>query len=226
MRLNKWLVLAGVASSRRKADELVIAGEVTVRDRMALVGEDIGEDDQVYFQRRLLQIPDNAPRLTKFYKPRGVVSSHQRQKNAKLVFDYLPELFGHDIMIGRLDRESEGLMLLTNDGQLAHRLMHPSFNIDRIYEVETVKPITENQIKQLLTGVSLDDGMSRAKSVKRLSEHQLEITLTEGRNHQIRRTLAHLGHRVSKLVRIQHGPYRLAGLESGSWQEIPIEKLP
>jgi pseudouridine synthase len=128
-------------------------------------------------------------------------------------------------MIGRLDRESEGLMLLTNDGQLAHRLMHPSFNIDRIYEVETIKPITESQIGQILAGVSLDDGISRAKSIEKLSERQIRITLTEGRNRQIRRTLAHIGHHVNRLVRIEHGPYRLAGLEPGSWQEIKIETL-
>lgn len=224
MRLNKWLVLSRAVNSRRKADELIKAGEVTINDQTAKLGDIVGEADKVYLSNQRLSLAITEPQLVIFNKPRGLICSHRQQKKSRIIFDILPENLHHYTIIGRLDRESEGLVLLTNNGKLAHRLMHPSFNVERVYEVDVAEPIDDQLINHLMRGVSLKDGISRAKNAHRLSGHKLQITLTEGRNHQIRRTLAELNYQVTKLVRLQHGPYRLDGLAIGQWKPTRIDE--
>jgi 23S rRNA pseudouridine2605 synthase len=141
------------------------------------------------------------------------------------VFDFLPLGWHRDIIVGRLDRDSEGLMLLTNDGALAHELMHPSFGVQRVYQVTTKQPLTDNDLDLLVSGIELEDGTSRAVSATRDGERRVRITLEEGRNRQIRRSLDALDHTVTRLVRIQHGPYQLEDLQPGEWREISLEKI-
>ena len=226
MRLNKWLVLAGAASSRRKADELIASGKVLRNGHVAEAGEQALAKDTITLDGENLRITAEAPRIIAFYKPRDVISSHTRQgKRNKIVFDFLPLGWHRDIIVGRLDRDSEGLMLLTNDGALAHELMHPSFGVQRVYQVTTKQPLTDNDLDLLVSGIELEDGTSRAVSAARDGERRVRITLEEGRNRQIRRSLDALGHAVTRLVRIQHGPYRLEDLQPGEWREISLEKI-
>lgn len=226
MRLNKWLVLAGAASSRRKADELIAAGKILRNGHVAEAGEQALTKDTITLDGENLRITAEAPRIITFYKPRDVISSHTRQgKRNKIVFDFLPLGWHRDIIVGRLDRDSEGLMLLTNDGALAHELMHPSFGVQRVYQVTTKQPLTDNDLDLLVSGIELEDGTSRAVSATRDGERRVRITLEEGRNRQIRRSLDALDHTVTRLVRIQHGPYQLEDLQPGEWREISLEKI-
>lgn len=227
MRLNKWLVLAGAANSRRKADEIIVAGRVLRNDHVAEAGEQVLEKDTITLDGEYLRITAEAPHIIAFYKPRDVISSHVRQgKSNKIIFDFLPLGWHHDIIVGRLDRDSEGLMLLTNDGGLAHRLMHPSFGVERVYLVTTKQPLANNDLDLLVSGIELDDGLSRAVFAARDGERRIRITLEEGRNRQIRRSLDALGHTVTRLMRVQHGPYLLEDLKPGQWREIsPGEQL-
>lgn len=227
MRLNKWLVLAGAANSRRKADELIAAGRILRNGHVAEAGEQALTKDTITLDGETLRITAESPRIIAFYKPRDVISSHTRQgKHNKIVFDFLPLGWHRDIIVGRLDRDSEGLMLLTNDGALAHELMHPSFGVQRVYLVTTKQPLTDNDLDLLVSGIELEDGVSRAVSANRDDERRVRITLEEGRNRQIRRSLDALGHSVTRLVRIQHGPYMLEGLQPGEWREISKEDQP
>lgn len=224
MRLNKWLVLAGAATSRRKADELIATGRIMRNGHAAEPGEQAQPYDDITLDGENLRITSDEARLTAFYKPRGVISSHVRQgKNNKIIADFVPLGWQHDIIIGRLDRESEGLVLLTNDGGLAHRLMHPSFGVRREYLVTTQHPLNDLQISLLTDGVELEDGISKAIKATKEDGRRIRITLEEGRNRQIRRTLAELGHTVTRLVRVKHGDFSLEDLEPGEWRELNIE---
>lgn len=225
MRLNKWLVLAGAAASRRKADELINSGRVIRNGHVAEAGEQALVKDDITLDGESLRITAEAPRLTAFYKPREVISSHVRQgKSNKILFDFLPLGWHHDIIVGRLDRDSEGLILLTNDGALAHQLMHPSFGVQRIYQVTTKQALSDNDLDLLVHGIELEDGISRAVAAERDGERRVLITLEEGRNRQIRRSMEALGHTVTRLVRLQHGPYTLGELTPGAWEEITIQE--
>lgn len=224
MRLNKWLVLAGAASSRRKADELIAAGKILRNGHVAEAGEQAQARDSITLDGEELRITADTPHLIALHKPRGVISSHARQgKHNKIIFDYLPLGWHRDIIVGRLDRDSEGLVLLTNDGELAHQLMHPSFGVRREYLVTTKQPLTDLQLELLTAGIELEDGISKAVAASRDGERRVRIVLEEGRNRQIRRSLAALGHSVSRLVRLQHGPYILEDIQPGEWQELAVE---
>lgn len=228
MRLNKWLVLAGVTSSRRKADELVISGKILRNGHYVKPGEQVQDSDIISLNGEVLRVLRKQTHIITFYKPRGVISSHARQKkNTKIIFDYLPLGWQTDIIVGRLDKDSEGLVLLTNDGALAQRLTHPSFKVRRVYSVTTKRPLTSQDLNQLTDGIELEDGTSRALSATLDEKKNLIITLEEGRNRQIRRSLMALNHTVTRLVRLNHGPYQLQGLKPGEWrQELPPkEKL-
>jgi pseudouridine synthase len=224
MRLNKWLVLAGVATSRRKADELIAEGRIVRNGHVAEAGVQAQPYDDITLDGENLRITSDELRLIALYKPRGVISSHVRQgKNNKIIADFVPLGWQHDIIVGRLDRESEGLVLLTNDGALAHQLMHPSFGVRREYLVTTQQPLNDLQISLLTDGVELEDGISKAVKATKKDGRRIRIVLEEGRNRQIRRTLAELGHTVTRLVRVKHGDFSLEDLEPGEWRELNIE---
>jgi 23S rRNA pseudouridine2605 synthase len=224
MRLNKWLVLAGAATGRRQADELIRSRRIEVSGAPAGLGTQVEETDQVSIDGRPLSIQPAKTHVILFHKPVGVVSSHRQQGKSRIVFDYLPKEYHADIIVGRLDKESEGLVLLTNNGQLAHEFMHPSHAVERRYLVRTKREISLEDLKQLHNGIELDDGLSKFMSCELVGPQALDIRLEEGRNRQIRRTLAALRHQVTELIRVSHGAYDLTGLKAGEWRlEEPIQ---
>lgn len=219
MRLNKWLVIAGAASARRQADELIEAGRVSLDGHKASLGARVEDGSTVRLDNQKLSLRQSQRRLIRLYKPAGVISSHRKQGKSRIVFDLLPNDMADYIIVGRLDKDSEGLMLLTNDGQLAHELMHPSFQVERRYLVRLNRAPTESLPCQLIQGVNLDDGVSIFTNCTIIGERAIELTLQEGRNRQIRRTMRQLGYRVEKLIRLEHGPYSLVGLRPGEWRD-------
>ena len=158
-------------------------------------------------------------------KPRGYVTTRRDPRGRRTVYDLLPERFDTLFHVGRLDRQSEGLLLLTNEGGTAHRLTHPSFGVRRVYSVATERPLTDAEFERVCAGVILEDGLARPLAATRLPDDggrggRLRLTMAEGRKHEIRRMLEAVGHRVVRLRRIRYGPVGLEGLAAGKWREL------
>lgn len=218
MRLNRYLALAGLGS-RRQVEHLVRAGRISVdgeivRDLSFRVspGQTVQLDGEPIRPQRYVYWVVN--------KPPGYLSTTYDPANRPKVVDLLLHVPERIFMVGRLDEESEGLMLLTNDGELAYRLTHPKFGVEKTYTVQVAGWPSEEILQDLVRGVWTSDGKMRAKRVRRLGTRGkstfLEITLAEGKNREIRRMLAKLGHKVMHLKRVAIGPLRLGRLKKGS----------
>jgi 23S rRNA pseudouridine2605 synthase len=216
MRLNAWLARAGVAS-RRKADELIKAGRVTVNGAPGELHTVVQPGDQVSLDGRPLAPQELAYVL--LYKPAATVTTARDPEGRRTVVD----LVNHParvVPVGRLDADTTGALLLTNDGELAHRLAHPSYEVDKVYEVECWTQPTDAELERLRAGVELDDGRSGPAVVRRLDGARIELTIHEGRNRQVKRMLEAVGRRVKRLHRSRYGPLTLEGLEPGAWREL------
>jgi 23S rRNA pseudouridine2605 synthase len=216
MRLNAWLARAG-AASRRGADELIKAGRVTVNGEPGQLNTFVQATDDVRLDGRLLQKQQLAYVL--LHKPAGVVTTARDPQGRKTVVD----LVAHPsrvVPVGRLDADTTGALLLTNDGALAHRLAHPRYEVDKVYEVECWTQPADADLQRLRDGVTLEDGPTRPAEVRRLDGALVELTIHEGRNRQVRRMLEAVGHRVKRLHRSRYGPLTLEGLEPGAWREL------
>jgi len=220
VRLQKIVSAAGVAS-RRGAEELLRAGRVSVNGRRAKLGESADpERDVVAVDGKPLRQETHAYWMLN--KPRGVLTTVRDTHGRPTVVDLLPDRSLRLFPVGRLDRDTEGLVLLTNDGELTHVLLHPSFESDREYEVTVAGRIAQRTLRRLAAGVPLDGRVTaparveRAKFDLRSQTTRFRLTLIEGRKRQIRRALAELGHPVSTLRRLRMGPLRLGRLPSGS----------
>lgn len=218
LRLSKFLADAGVAS-RRHAEEMILAGRVTVNDEVvSTLPAFVRTGDSVTFDGR----PVRAQRIEYWivHKPKGVLCTNNDPDNRPRVFDLLPPHAARVFPVGRLDMEDMGLLLLTNDGELAQRLTHPRFGIAKVYRAEVVGRVGRELPTTLRDGVWLSDGKARAGGVEIVhvgrEESVLDITLREGRNRQVRRMLAHCGHKVRRLTRIAIGPILLKGLPLGA----------
>lgn len=160
------------------------------------------------------------------HKPRGAVTTRSDPRGRRTVYDSLPERFHTLFHVGRLDRQSEGLLLLTNDGATAHRLTHPSFGVRRVYNVRTERTLSDADFERLAKGVRLEEGFVAPVALERTQGTRsdrgggLRITLTEGRNREIRRMIEAVGHSVVRLRRIRYGPIALGGLPPGQWREL------
>jgi 23S rRNA pseudouridine2605 synthase len=220
MRLNAWLARAGVAS-RRKSDELIKAGRVTVNGSPGQLNTFVAADDVVRLDGRPLVKQRLAYVLLN--KPAGVVTTARDPQGRPTVVG----LVAHPsrvVPVGRLDAETTGALLLTNDGDLAHRLAHPRYEVDKVYEVETDRPIDDTQLRRLAEGVELEDGRTAPAAARRLGDRRIELTIHEGRNRQVRRMLEAVGRRVTHLHRSRYGPLTVEGLEPGAWRELePLE---
>jgi pseudouridine synthase len=224
MRLNAWLARAGVAS-RRKADELIKAGRVTVNGEPGQLNTFVQSTDDVRLDGELLAKQRLAYVL--LHKPAGVVTTASDPQGRKTVID-LVEHGSRVVPVGRLDADTTGALLLTNDGELAHRLAHPKYEVDKVYEVETWQQPTDAQLEQLRNGVELDDGPTSPAEARRIDGARIELTIHEGRNRQVRRMFEGVGHRVKALHRSRYGPLTLEGLEPGQWRELEpseVERL-
>lgn len=213
MRINKYVALA-TGLSRRAADKAIQASRVKINGMTAVLGSEVKPTDQVAFDGTSINTEETVTILLN--KPVGYVCSRNGQ-GSKTVYDLLPEKYHSLKTVGRLDKDSSGLILLTNDGDLANKLTHPKYEKEKTYQVKLNKPLSQADKNKLLTGVELEDGLSKFIKVNDSSDGMLEIIMAEGRNRQIRRTFDALGHKVIKLNRIQLGDYELANLSSGEF---------
>ncbi len=215
VRLNKFLA-ERIGISRREADDLIAAGKVLVDDQPASLGARIDKSNKVCYNKKIIPF-DTEYLYLAVNKPVGYVCSRNAQGPAPTIYELLPKEYQHLKTVGRLDKDSSGLILLTNDGDFAYQMTHPKFRKNKVYEVTLDRPL-EPLHQQMISdyGVMLDDGPSKFMVVKRNGEAaSYLVTLSEGRNRQIRRTFAALGYRVETLHRTVFGKYELSGLEPG-----------
>lgn len=215
MKLNKFIA-QNTALSRRGADDLIAAGRVAVNGRTAETGQDIAETDTVAIDSKEVDLAERATVTIMLNKPAGYVCS-RRGQGSKTVYDLLPEEVRHLNLVGRLDKESSGLLLLTTDGELANQLTHPRYQKAKVYEVQLDKPLAPLHQQMISNhGTELEDGKSRF-AIDKMDESgkQLRVTLNEGRNRQIRRTFNSVGYEVLVLHRSSFGDYKLGSLGAG-----------
>src|SRR6266568_7201909 len=219
MRINQ-LVAASSELSRRAADAAIIAGRVFVNDVRAQPGQEVAPTDSVTLDGRSLTPAHK--QLIMLNKPAGYVTSRNGQ-GAKTIYDLLPSELRQLKPVGRLDKDSSGLLLVTNDGELAHQLTHPSFQKTKCYKIELGQPLAPQHREQITRqGVMLDDGPSQfeLRWLDRNDRRTWLVTMYEGRNRQIRRTFAALGYQIRHLSRVQFGEYSLGDLASGEYKTI------
>lgn len=226
-RLNKILAHAGYGS-RRQVDDLILAGRVSID------GRTVRELGVRVLAAQRITVDSEPVRVEKpvYYavnKPRGYLSTNFDPSNRPLVVELVPQVAQRIYTVGRLDEASEGLILLTNDGELTHRLLHPRYGVEKTYQVRVAGFPTTEDLKRLLEGVWLSEGRVRAKKVKRLKTQKqttwLRIVLNEGKNREIRRMLAKLGHKVLTLRRIAVGPILLGPLPPGKSRRLRPEEV-
>jgi pseudouridine synthase len=216
MRLNAYLARAGVAS-RRGADELIRAGRVTVNGEVAGLATFVQSRDLVALDGERVRLEPLTYVL--LHKPRGVVTTAKDPQGRPTVVG----LVGHErrvVPVGRLDADTTGALLLTNDGPLAHRLMHPRYEVDKVYEADVEGQPSDEAIERLATGVELDDGPTAPARVRRLGPSRLELVLHEGRKRQVRRMCEAVGHPVTRLHRPVYAGLTVEGLAPGEWREL------
>lgn len=218
MRINKYIA-SRLSVSRRKADEIVLQGRVTCNQQIVNAGFDVTESDKVFVDGRLLPDKPNLQYIM-LNKPVGYVCSHDGQ-GSPTVYELLPESYKSLNTVGRLDKDSSGLLLLTNDGALHNKLTHPSYKKSKIYNIKLDKPLSSKDLSQIQKGVMLDDGLSALQLTQIDNTHmQWTISMHEGRNRQIRRTFEALSYRVTHLHRTHFGPYALEVLDLGDYSII------
>jgi pseudouridine synthase len=229
-RLQKLMARAGLGS-RRDNEELISAGRVYLNGRVAHLGDKADPlVDNIVVDGQTLDLSNHDQIYIKLYKPRGVISSLEDEmgQERSIVRDLIPRS-GHIYPVGRLDKQSEGLMLMTNDGHLAHRLTHPRFAHEKVYEVLLEGEISNQDLAHWRQGVILENRLTAPAKIKVISRSKentfLRITLREGRKRQIRRISASFGHPVQKLVRTEIGSLKLGNLKPGEWLYLSEEEI-
>ena len=215
IRINQF-VAKSTGVSRRNADELVETGRVKVNGVKAKIGQSIESGDQVTLDGKRLAQKEVTTII--FNKPVGYVCSRKKQGDDPTIYELLPQEYDHLNPVGRLDKDSSGLMILSNDGDLVYSLSHPSTGKWKRYYIETDSELSDAQIKKLDAGVNLEDGISKLKTSPK--ENGYIVEMQEGRNRQIRRTVEAIGAKVTKLQRLSIGEIELNNLPEGKWQKI------
>lgn len=226
-RINKYLAHAGIGS-RRHCEELVLAGRITIGGKVVRqLGTRVGADQEVCVDGQPIQGERHVYWLVN--KPRGYLCTNTDPAGRPRAVDLLPHVPERVYTVGRLDEDSEGLLLLTNDGDLAHRLMHPRFGVDKTYLVQVAGVPTREDMHKLLQGVYLSEGRVKAKSARQVKRQGqsawLKIVLNEGKNREIRRMLARLEHKVIQLIRVGLGPLQLGRLKQGRARPLTAQEL-
>jgi 23S rRNA pseudouridine2605 synthase len=216
MRLNAFLARAGVAS-RRRADELIKAGRVTVNGEPGQLNSVVGARDRVEVDG--LEVARQRLAYVLLHKPAGVVTTVRDPQGRPTVVALLPA-DPRVVPVGRLDADTTGALLLTNDGQLAHRLAHPRYGVEKTYVAQVEGEPDEDALRRLSDGVELEDGRTAPARARRLGPGRVELVLHEGRKHQVKRMLAAVGHPVTRLHRSAYAELTLEGLEPGAWREL------
>jgi len=219
MRLGKFLAHAGIAS-RRRAEDLVHAGRVsvggiTVRDP----ARDVDERSDVAVDGKPVSGAE-PHEIWALHKPAGVVSTAKDTHGRRTVLDLVSQAKGRLYPVGRLDADTTGALLLTNDGALAHRLAHPRYGVEKVYEVDVDGQPSAEAIRRLEAGIELDDGVTAPARARVLQPSRIELTLHEGRKHQVKRMCLAIGHPVRRLHRARYAGLTLEGLEPGQWREL------
>lgn len=229
-RIQKVLATLGLGS-RRQIEQWIAAGEVKRNGQTVVLGEQAEPGDALEVRGQKILVPDETPvrRVLIYHKPEGEITSASDPEGRPTVFGALPPIRqGRWITVGRLDFNTSGLLLITNDGELANRLMHPSYQIERTYAVRVLGGLTEDQIKQLTTEVMLDDGPAKFDQLSDAGgtgiNHWHHVTLREGRNREVRRMIEAVGGQVSRLIRISYAGVSLPPrLKPGRAQDLPPE---
>jgi 23S rRNA pseudouridine2605 synthase len=220
VRLNAYLARAGVAS-RREADELIKAGRVTVNGEPGQLNTFVESRDRVELDGKRVELQSLTYVL--LHKPADTVTTARDPQGRRTVVD-LVDHPARVVPVGRLDADTTGALLLTNDGELAHRLAHPRYEVEKVYEAEVEGEPDDDALQRLRNGLELDDGATAPAEARRLRPDTVELAIHEGRKHQVKRMLAAVGHPVRRLHRSRYAGLTLEGLEPGAWRELePFE---
>lgn len=229
MRLQKYLALCGVAS-RRHAEQMIADGLVQVNGlTVTEMGVQVEENDVVCVRGERVS-PEAEKRYILYHKPMGEVTTVSDEKGRDTVMDHFRDFPVRIYPIGRLDYDSEGLLLLTNDGDLAARLTHPSHEVDKTYLARVTTHLTAEELHKLRSGVVLEDGFRTSPAKVRVIREdafasQVLVTIHEGHNRQVRRMMEAVGHKVLLLRRVRFGPIDLKGVEKGTWRDLTAEEI-
>ena len=227
MRLQAFLARAGAAPSRRKAEAPILAGRVAVNGETATLGATVTPDDEVTLDGSPVRLPDTQVYLA-LNKPPGILTTMRDDRGRRTVADLMPDVPGL-VPAGRLDRDTTGLLLLTNDGDLAHRITHPSSEITKQYRLTLQNPVPDKAIAALSAGPTLEDGRMHPPDLSTLTRTYrtttFDLTIHEGRNRIIRRACAAVGLRLVSLHRIRVGPVTLGDLPEGQYRRLTPEEL-
>lgn len=227
MRLQKFMAEAGVGS-RRKCEEIIREGRVRINGEKAVLGVSVQDGDKVTLDGKPLQAQSNV--VVVFYKPRGVVCSNRDPQGRPAVGDYFSKFPFRLFHVGRLDLNSEGLLLMTNDGEFAYRMTHPKFEVEKTYYAVCDGELTEQEARMLRDGVVLEDGLTAPAKVDFIrptstGHTSFLITIHEGRNRQIRRMLEAVGHRTLRLRREKIGGVHIGNMKPGEWRYLTSEEI-
>ena len=217
MRLNAYLARAGIAS-RRGSDDLIKGGRVRVNDAPGELNTYVHPGDRVEVDGR--PVSPQALKYVLLDKPAGTVTTARDPQGRPTVVELVEEIPERVVPVGRLDADTTGALLLTNDGPLAHRLAHPRYGVEKVYEVDIEGEPDDAALQQLAQGVDLDDGRTAPATARRLGPAKLELTLHEGRKHQVKRMCEAVGHPVVRLHRSRYAGLTVEGLEPGAWREL------
>ena len=223
MRLNRYLALCGLGS-RRACEEVILGGGVRINGRpVRELATVVNPDDTVVARGRVVRPAQS--RYVVLHKPSGCLSSRQSQGGKSTVYDLIPRDAGNLPHVGRLDAESEGLLLLSNDGALAQAITHPSRHVEKEYEVILDRTFDPQLVPKLLKGIYLEEGRAKAAHVHIEGGNKMRVVLTQGINRQIRRMFAALGYKVKRLTRTRLGPLKLGRLPRGAWRELTAREV-
>lgn len=229
IRLQKYLSQAGVAS-RRQAEALIVGGRIRVNGTVVTeLGSKVDPSrDRVELDGRRVAVANTE--WLAVHKPRGYVTTRHDPQGRPTLYDLLPEQYRGLFYVGRLDYDSEGLVLLTNEGETANRLLHPRYGTEREYEAEVRGDVTAAELRRLRSGIELDDGPAQVDEARRVHGGPpgltvVRLVLKEGRNREVRRMFAALGHRVQRLVRVRYGPVKLGRMAPGSWRRLSANEM-
>ena len=221
MRINKYLAAAGVAS-RRECDKLIESGVVTVNGNIASLGLDVEADDEVRVRGNVVVLKKNEYYILN--KPKGYICSVSDEKGRKTVMELMPKDVGRIYPVGRLDYDSEGLLIMTTDGDLAQKLTHPSNEVPKTYLVKIEGTITEAGLNPIRSGIEIDGYVTKKCKANIVETNRnytkIHITITEGKNREIRKMFAAIGREVTLLKRIKVGEITLRGLDRGSYRKL------
>ncbi len=227
MRINKYIAQSGIVS-RRKADELVLSGRIKVNGKViTMLGFEVRTKDKVYLDDKLINVPHFD--YYKFYKPTGCITTSSDEKGRKTIYDYIPKELHHLKPVGRLDKDSSGLIILTNDGDLIYELTHPSIKVQKVYKVSVNAKIKYEELELLAKGIEIEKGKIAWCDSEILEQNSrstlLEITLYQGLNRQIRKMFEYLGHKVTSLKRIRHATIDVIGLKRGEVKFLKAKQV-